>query len=219
MPPAGECPSKDNPMKRASEYTETELLSLSNEEFNDAIRREAIYAGIKIPVAYSEALRTSEFKGYTAPAEGLRVYEIMRPGQYRETEPCGLAYLSEERARAALEGAVGIYHDAYGSNPGAKMARQDAGFAIRAVSIGVSPATAAWAKLEAVAEDSSEFDKLRDEWVSKLSAIRQAAYNRQVRAERRVEYLRLAGGDETIAKAFWLRAEGTNWPTEDGGGE
>ena len=217
MLPAGECPSKN--MKRASEYTEVELLGLSNEEFSDAIRREAIYAGIKIPVTYSEALRSSEWRGYSAPAEGLRLYEVLRPGQYREMESSGIAYLSEERARAALEGAVGVYHDTYGEKAGPKMAPQSAGFSIRAIVIGTSPATQAFAKLEEANEDTSAFDKLRDEWVERLREARQRAYNRQVRAERRIEYLRLAGGDETIARAFWNRAEGTNWPTEDGGGE
>jgi hypothetical protein len=45
--------------------------------------------------------------------------------------------------------------------------------------------------------------------------VRQQAYNAKVRAERKAEYLRLAGGNEEIAKNFWAKAEGTAWPTAE----
>ena len=54
--------------------------------------------------------------------------------------------------------------------------------------------------------------ELLDECENDLSGIRQEEYNAKVNATKRAEYLRLAGNDEAIAKAFWAKTEKTDWP-------
>ena len=81
--------------------------------------------------------------------------------------------------------------------------------------VGVEAGSQKAAKFEEYTQDDTEFVKVRDECLEKYSEVRQQAYNAKVRAERKTEYLRLAGGSEEIAKKFWAKAEGTAWPTAE----
>src|SRR5574343_866003 len=103
-------------MKRSfNQYTDAELLTLDNETINDAIRIESIERGIKPPITLSEALRTSEWRGYQLPAEEAAVYQLnTRDDSYSSFQHSGIAYLSEDRAKAAMEGIVVIDENRYG---------------------------------------------------------------------------------------------------------
>ncbi len=198
-------------MKPFSEYTDAELLGLDNETFNDSVRVEAIQRGIKPPVPLSEALRSSEWRGYQAPGDAAAVWEILAPSEYGSARGSGIAYQTEEQARRAMEGALSIRNDEYGTDKGFKFNQQD-GWAVRKVLIGASKSSQAWAKFEEYRQDDTDFNKVVEECTTRWSTVLQAAYDAKVRAERKAEYLRLAAGNEEIAKAFWAKTERTEWP-------
>jgi hypothetical protein len=193
-------------MKPFPQLTRSEVLNLTNEELNDAIRLEAIERGIKPPITLSEALRRSEWRGYTKPAEALKVFAL-RVGYYRSE----FAWLDEAKAHAALEGLVKVEKNYQPS--GFKIVTAEA--AVETVWIGVDPSESKAAKFEEYSQDDKEFNLVRDLCLELYSNIRQEHYNAGVRLERRTEYLRLAGGNEEVAKAFWAKAECTEWPSTE----
>lgn len=190
-----------------SSYTDAELAGIDNETLNIAIRVEAINRGIKPPITISEALRRSEWVGYQKPAESIKVFRI-RTG-YHASE---FAWLDEAKAQAALEGMIKVEAIGYSESNGFKIC--DAKATVETVWIGVSKGESKAVKFEEFFEDDTEFQKVVDECLERHSQLRQVAYNTKVRSEKRAEYLRLAGGDEAIAKAFWSKTEGTEFPTE-----
>lgn len=190
--------------KRFNDYTDAELLGIDNETLNNAIRIEAIQRGVKPPIPISEALRRSEWRGYEKPAEAIKVYRL-RQGYYTTD----FGWLDESKAQAALEGLVKIEKVSY-KDDHLKICTPDV--AVETVWVGVTKAEQKAAKFEEFYEDTTAFDAVRDECLERFAAVRQAAYNARVRSEKRAEYLRLAGGDEAIAKAFWGRVEGGEWP-------
>ena len=190
--------------KRFNDYTDAELLGIDNETINNAIRVEAIQRGVKPPIPISEALRQTEWRGYEKPAEAIKVYRL-RQG-WHATD---FGWLEEAKAHAALEGLVKIekidYKDDHLRVCGSEVT-------VEAVWVGVNKGQRKAAEFERFFEDTTDFDKVCGECIDRLSRVRQEAYNAKVRTEKRAEYLRLAGGDEAIAKAFWGRVEGGEWP-------
>ena len=193
--------------KPFSSYTDAELVGIDKETLNIAIRVEAINRGIKPPITISEALRRSEWVGYQKPAEAIKVYRI-RLG-YHDSP---FAWLDESKAQAALEGMVHIESVGYSAANAFKIS--DAKASVETVWIGVKKGESKAAKFEEFFEDDTEFQKVADECLERHAQVRQAAYNTKVRSEKRAEYLRLAGGDEEIARAFWAKTEGSEFPTE-----
>lgn len=203
-------------MKRYYEYTEVERAALDGEAFYDAVKREAITRGIKPPVPFSERLKTVGFAGYRVPADAVKFYEIVMPQRYGGGKPTGLAYRTEEEAQRALHGAVGLSEEGYGATARTVIAAGEWGVRHTYVSLaGAKDYTAAITESD---DDCSTeaFDTLADECRDDAQRIRQEAYNKQVRAEKRVEYLRLAGGNAEIATAFWTKVETGSFPQEDG---
>lgn len=190
--------------KRFNDYTDAELLGIDNETLNISIRVEAIQRGVKPPIPISEALRRSEWRGYEKPIEAIKVYRL-RQG-WHATD---FAWLDESKAQAALEGVVKIEKPTYRDDH-LKICTSDA--TVEAVWVGVNEGEQKAAKFEEFFEDTTDFDKVCDECLDRLSRVRQEAYDAKVRTEKRAEYLRLAAGDEAIAKAFWGRVEGGEWP-------
>lgn len=201
-------------MKPFQNLTDAEILGLNNEELNDSIRIGAIERGIKPPITLSEALVSSEWCGYQRPPESAAVWEIT-PGYYSSRS--GVAYLSEEQASKALEGAVHL-KDTYRNGETVKTIAVGE-FAVQKVLVSRLPNESKAAKFTAYMdseEDEKAFNTFRDECLERFSSVRQADYDRKVRTERRAEYLRLAQGNEEIARDFWLKAERTEWPGEQG---
>jgi hypothetical protein len=199
-------------MKKAfSKYTNEELLTLTNEQLNDAIRIEAIERGIQPPITLSEALRRSEFVGYQLPAEAVSVFEICTQNDgYSSVSPTGVAYFSEEKAKAALDGLVTVDENRYGK--GGPRIVANATITIQRRYIGLSAAESKASKLEQFFQDNEGFNKLSDECLEKLSSVRQADYDKRVNSEKKAEYLRLSGGDDQIARGFWAKVEAVQWP-------
>jgi len=194
-------------MKPFSQLTRNETIDLTNEELNDAIRLEAIERGMKPPVTLYEALSRSEWRGYTKPAESIKVFTL-KIGYHSSN----FGFLDEKLAERALEGMVCVEENTY-SNPRIKITQERPEVITKHV--GVEAGSQKAAKFEEYTQDDTEFVKVRDECLEKYSEVRQQAYNAKVRAERKTEYLRLAGGSEEIAKKFWAKAEGTAWPTAE----
>jgi len=198
------------PTKRYCAYSKAEVLLITNEQLNDAIRIEAIERGIQPPIPLSEALLNSEWRGYKLPPQAIEAFELVTKEGYSSAQSSGIGYLDEARAKAALDGLVSIDHG-YG-NTGVKLKSCEA--SIQKVFIGVSAAESKAAKFESFRQDTTEFDKVRDECMTHFGNARQEAYTKKVNVEKKAEYLRLAGGNEEIARAFWTKAERTEWPTE-----
>jgi hypothetical protein len=194
-------------MKAFSQLSRNEIIDLTNEELHDSIRLEAIERSIKPPVTLSEALRRSEWRGYTKPAEAIKVFTL-KIGYHSSN----LGFLDERLAEKALEGMVCIEENSY-SNPRIKITSDKPEVVTKYV--GVETGSQKAAKFEEYFQDDKEFDKVSDECIEKYSAVRQEAYNAKVRSERKAEYLRLAGGNEEVAKNFWSKTEGTTWPTNE----
>ena len=193
--------------KRFADYTDAELIGIDNETLNIAIRVEAIQRGIKPPITISEALRRSEWVGYQKPAEAIKVFRL-RSG-YNASE---FGWLDEARAQAALDGIIKIEPIRYSEANGLKIGACDA--TVETVWVGVEKGASKAVKFDEFFEEDTEFQKVVDECLERCGQVRQAAYNKKVRSEKRAEYLRLAGGDETIARAFWAKTEGTEFPAE-----
>jgi hypothetical protein len=197
-------------MKPFSQLTDSEVLNLSNENLNDAILLEAIDRGIQPPITLSEALRRSEWRGYTKPAESIKVFTL-KVGYHNSN----FAFLDEKLAEKALEGMICIEESSY-SNPKIKITSDTPQIVVKYV--GVEAGSQKASKFEEFTQDDTEFNKVRDECLEKHSEVRQQAYNAKVRQEKRTEYLRLARNDEAIAKAFWVKVESGEWPADTNGG-
>jgi hypothetical protein len=197
-------------VKSFNQLTDSEVLNLSNEDLNDSIRLEAIDRGIQPPITLSEALRRSEWRGYQKPAEAIKVFRL-RQGYY-VTE---FGWLDEAKATAALEGLVKIENVNYNRDD-LKISASEATVEISWV--GVSKCEDKAAKFEEFFQDSGKFNDVRDECLERYSKVRQDAYNTRVRQEKRAEYLRLARGNEEIAKSFWAKVESGEWPVADTNG-
>jgi hypothetical protein len=194
-------------MKPFSQLSRNEIIDLTNEELNDSIRLEAIERSIKPPITLSEALRRSEWRGYTKPAEAIKVFTL-KIGYHSSN----FAFLDEKLAEKALEGMVCVEENSY-SNPRIKITNDRPEVVTKYV--GVETGSQKSAKFEEYVQDDKEFDKVSEECLERYSEVRQQAYNAKVRAERKAEYLRLAGGNEEVAKNFWSKTEGTSWPTNE----
>jgi hypothetical protein len=191
-------------MKAFNHYSDRELLNLTNETLNDAIRLEAINRGITPPIPLPEALRKSEWMGYQKPAEAIKVFRI-RQG-YATTD---FGWLDEAKAHAALDGLVKVEKINY-NREDLKICASDA--TIETVWVGVTKGEDKAAKFEEFFQDNTKFNEVRDECLDRYSRCRQSLYDAKVRDTKKTEYLRLAQNDEAIARAFWARTEGTAWP-------
>jgi hypothetical protein len=196
-------------MKQYTHLSAEEKLKLTNEEYADAVRMEAVERGVAIPIRLSEALRNSEYRGFQLPAEFLTVWRIISHSDYSRSES-DFAYLSEERAMAALEGIVCLKSSGYGTT--SKLTVSDGEPRIQKEFILRNSQESRASKFVEFTQDTSDFDKIEEECREDWSTVRQAAYNKRVNLEKKAEYLRLAANNEEIAKAFWSKAERSVWP-------
>lgn len=194
------------PVKRFCDYADAELLKLTNEQLNDAIRIEAIQRGINPPITLPEALRRSEWLGYSKPAEAIKVFTLK--AGYRSSE---FGWLDEALAHKATEGMVVIEGCSY-PTPHTKIKGGDVPEVV-VKWVGVEKSVQKAAQFQEYSDEKvGEFEKLRDECLERFSSVRQEAYNKEVNLTKKAEYLRLANGDEQVAKAFWAKVERATWP-------
>ena len=195
-------------MKRYFDLTKEEKLALGTPEFTDAVKLEAVHRGIKPPLTMDEKINQGAFPSFSYPKETTVFYELMRPDDYRQ-DPTGVCYRTIEEAQAALKNVFSLKEDRYSK---VKLKVISGEWSIRAVHVGTGRAAES-PTVEDYAQDDTAFDALLTECNKDWSDIAQAEYDAKVNATKRAEYMRLAGGNEDIAKAFWAKTEKTDWPT------
>jgi hypothetical protein len=152
------------------------------------------------------------FKGFTVPPDSVVFYELVAKTRYGGTSSTGIAYKTEEAAKRGLEGAIFLEEEGYGITKKVVPSGYDLTYSARFV--GLVTHKPFGSSFEEYAQDDTEFDALTEEIRKELNQIWQDDYNTKVTADRRKEYMRLAGDNEEIAKAFWDKAEKTPWPAE-----
>lgn len=195
-------------MKRYFDLTKDEKLALGTPEFTDAVKLEAVHRGIKPPITMDERLNQGAYPSFTYPKDTTVFYELMRPDTYQQSAT-GVCFRTLEEAQAALKNVYAVKEDRY-----SKIVMQviTGEWSIRAVHVGSGRAAKAIA-VEDYAQDDTAFDALLDECQKDWGGIAQAEYTAKANATKKAEYMRLAGGNEDIAKAFWAKTEKTEWPT------
>lgn len=194
-------------MKSFYQLTDDEVAQLTEQALQDAIRLEAIERGIKVPVGLPSEIANHERLGFRYPAEAQIVYAISEGGY---SQPA-YGYLTRDRALAAIEGVVkiGTRYLKNTSQPCIESCEPK----IIEVAIGYLRQSDKMGGFEPADDGGSEaFDNLAQQCVDKCARVRQDRYNLAVSLNRKAEYLRLAGGDETIAMAFWAKAGEGTWP-------
>lgn len=196
-------------MKRYYDLSFQEKLTLDSESFSQAVRIEAIHRGLKPPISFDELLNQGTYPSFTLPAERTAFYEIVRPGSYRE-ERTGMCFKTQAEAESALKGCYSVSRDYNG------VAEIHQGsWSVQTVYL-TQPHVARKAKtVDEYTQDNSQFFALLDECEKDLQSARQSDYDRKVAAAKREEYLRLAGGQEEIAKSFWAKTESIPWPQDE----
>lgn len=194
--------------------TREQKLALSSEQLLQAVNLEAVERGISPPTRLSDQLRSIDAKGFSIPPEATRFFELMAPANtYGEGSRTGIAFQTEELAKAALEHAFSVVEEGYDAKRTYKMG-DPAKFGIRCVYVTNRVAQGYWTKLEALKEDTEKYDELCEECRVDLEKVRQDDYNQRVTQTQRAQYLELAGGNADIAAAFWLKTKGTPFPPE-----
>lgn len=197
-------------MKKISDYRNSELVELSNDAFTDAVRIEALHRKIDIPISVPENLRMSEWTGFQRPSEAVKVFRIKIGYQTSE-----FAYLSEEKAIAALEGMVKVECRTWEHLKLLTLEQPE----ICIDWIGVFPNASKMEKFDKGSADYAAFDKLIENCTSLVVKLKSSVWQLRMLAEKKAEYLRLADGDSTVAKSFWAGTVNSPWfdldPTVD----
>ena len=202
-----------NTVRRYFDLTTAERLSLNDANFIRSIELEAAHRGVQLPTKLDDAMNLAGAKGFNIPGDASKVYELCaRKTSYGTPERTGIAFLTEEAAKKALEGAVAVSESGYDVNRKLAIQNPYESFEVRIGHIIHTPQKGYWTKLVELTEDTEKFDKLCEECREDLQTIRQAAYDAQVTQQRRARYLELANGDEAVAANFWRNAFGTEFP-------
>lgn len=201
-------------MKKYSDLSTAEKLSLDSEGLSKAATLEAIDRGISPPTRLSDALNLKDAKGWWVPADATKVYELVSKNRaYSEPLGTGIAFLTEDAAKAALTGAFAVVLDGYDAKKRYKLMDPTDSFEIRITHIVHTPLSGYWTKLNQHDDaDSAKYDEVLEECRFNLEGLRQQEYNRGVLQEQRKQYIDLAGGDETIARAFWSKTKSSPFP-------
>jgi hypothetical protein len=201
-------------MKRYYDLTQEEKLALAGQEIHDAIKLEAVHRGIKPPITLDGIINQHGFQGYTTPPDSVIFYEIQTVFKYGSVQGTGVAYRTESEAMRAIEGGIIIEEEGYGAEKQKKVV--PASLSVKVVPISLTKPKNFWSTLEEYGQpdDDASFEALSKEIQVELNTLWQERYNKQVRSEKRKEYLRLANGDEAIAKAFWSKTESGEFPIE-----
>lgn len=190
--------------------TTDQKIALTSESVQTAIELEAANRGIKPPLKLTDELNQYPFIGYTTPANSVSFYEILRPTKYSGNgERTGLCFKTEQEAQNAIQNAVCIQNDGY-SDPKNTVLPGD--FSVQVVSVSLSKSKTFASRIEEYDQDDTRYNELAEECMADLNLLRQSDYDRRVNGEKRANYMRLAQGNEEIAKAFWSKSEAFEWP-------
>ena len=197
-------------MQKYTLLTTEEKLALDHATFLKAVKLECIDRGIKPQITIEDAIRRTEYVGFQINPEHVSVFEVLRPGKYNDSKATGLCYLDRNLAEKALNGAVSCEEDGYGENK--RTVINSGEFSIAERFISLNKMKNVQTKIEEFFQDDTEVDTVAEECRLDLQTLRQSEYDTRIRNRKKAEYLHLANQDETIARAFWAKTEGTEWP-------
>ena len=202
----------ENINTKYSDLSSEQKLALTEDGLDLAAKLEALDRGIKIPISLGDQLETYEFKGWTMPQESLTLYELITTDEYNSIGS-GICFQTEEEAFNALNGAFHIKSTGYGATQKMEMSTGD--ITVRRAFLRRSDQESFGAKLEIENRDLGPWRDMLEELTEDLSGIRQADYNKRVNTVKKAEYLKLANGEESVAKAFWNKSETVQWPEDE----
>lgn len=191
-------------MKRFSELSDDELVSLSHDDLNTSIRIEAINRGIAPPIPLSEDIARQQAISYQFRDGATRVYRLA--ASYHRSQ---FGYLNENDAKSAMCGAVLLDESGYPRTITKISSEQ---ITLDSIWIGGVTSTKTSSVEPADTSESEAFIAVVDECMQRHRSVCQDRYDRRVNIEKRAEYLRLADGNETVARAFWAKVESAQWP-------
>lgn len=192
------------------QLTSEERIALESEDFQCAIKLEAVERGIKLPYTVDETLAAIPYVGFRLPPDCAAFYEIVyNDSRYNSLKETGLAFKTEQEAERAINGAIALETERYGERL-TKVVGSD--FSVKKTYITLAKTSHISTALEHYSEDREDWDKLVQEIVNDFNSLRQAAYDKKIQQDKKKQYIELAKGDEEIAKAFWQKAERTTWP-------
>ena len=201
--------------KKYSDLSEGEKLSLLDADLVRAVTLEAVHRGIAPPTRLDTAISLTGAKGFSMPAEADVVYEICaKTKNYGGVDRTGIAFKSPEKAMQALEGAFAVVTDGFEATEKQRIINPYESFEVRTTHCVYTPNKGYWTKLIELQEDCSKFDEVVEECRQDLEKVRQTVYDREVNQARRKQYVELAGGDVSIARAFWQKTQSTPFPEE-----
>lgn len=188
-------------------FSPEEILSLTDEQIRDSIKIEAIERGIKVPVDLSEGILKTGFRGHEHSATDVWVY-MLGSDSYNDQ----VGWLDEAEALQAMAGAV-VVENTYNKGMSGKGIDVKSSVMVKRIRLQSDAQLVKLAELNEFVNDQEEdYDKLVEECVAVVRQVRQDDYDKNVAVERQAEYMRLAGGNPEIAKAFWDKAENLAWP-------
>jgi len=207
-------------MKTYYQLTEIEKEALTKEELPDLCRITAIAKGIKTPIPYSEKVQNAGPFGYRIDTERrAKVWEIVLKNDYSGFKGTGISFKTEKQAEKFISNKDMIFVREEGYSETRKTVfSDDADISHKVTYIGNVNYETYGSKLVEIDNGEEEgfnqedWDIVCKEILEDFTMIRQDIYDKQVAQDKRVEYLRLAGGDETIAKAFWGNTEKGDFP-------
>jgi hypothetical protein len=207
-------------MKTYYQLTSAERLALTNEELSDIVKVTAIEAGITPPMNYSDALNAAGYSGFRIEKNVTKFFEVHVPAEYNGTKASGLAFGTLEEAEAFLSTASPHFIGETGYGSTARSVLLAGAPTVKVVFVGPEKEESYGSSIDkATVFDSDDGEEAYDKFCKELedahATLRQEVYNAQARWEKRAEYVRLAGGDETIAAAFWSKAESGEFPAAE----
>lgn len=201
--------------KSYSNLTSAEKLALSSDDFVRAVKIAAIDHGYKLPLTLEQTINNFNITGFNLPAESVEFFEIVTQNTYGGINGTGIAFKTHDEAVKALKGAIPLYNDGYGATLKKKIGDANL-MSVRSTWVTFVNGQSVGFKLDEFNESTDDYDKFFEECREDLQQIRQNEYNRRVLQQKRKEYMKLANNDESVARAFWVKVEGIEFPNEEG---
>lgn len=192
-------------MKPYTSLTNEEKLALTEEQFTDAVKAEALNRAIEIPIPIGDLAEKVGFNGYHRPMDSMRLYEIIAPKSYGE-ERTGIAFRTEQQALDAVEGAICVREETNYQKHTTTQKVIDGDFRVACVHVSLTSRQSFYAAIEEFDQCVEKFDELVEECTKDLQEIRQNQYDKEVRDRRWAEFMRLSDNNAEIAGAFWRKA-------------
>ena len=195
-----------------NELSRREKMALTEEQLMEAVKVMTLNQGKKIPISLSKELQKIITKTVTIPSNSAEFWEIFSPVRWSSTEyePSGLCFDNKDLAEQVAQEGLYLNTD-FADATKREISKMPLKVAITTfTSKGIAFAEA----IQVYKEDFTDFESNLQEALKEVQGYLQEDYNYKVSLEKKKEYLKLANGQESIAKAFWAKVETGEWPEE-----